>query len=167
MKQNQLESIQVKPFSFVENSFKLKHVFNKPISNCWDIFNHSKTFTKNQIFPFKVEFCPENTQTDNHFHENVWTNHHGPLLNVAGQITKMQKPDYRDLHYCYGSYVLSFRLIRPVRLQFYFEALDSKTTTVRVQLDCYVKPWFNKIWSMVQYIFWKPFFLSINLSIKK
>ena len=161
-----LESIQVKPTNFVENSFNLTHIYNKPIESCWNKFNHSDTFSKHQIFPYRVEFCPKNSSSNNHFHENVWTNHHGPLLNAAGKIVTMNPFSYRDLHYTYGSYALSFRLLRPVRLQFFFEEIDTNKTSVRVQFDTYVPNWFSKLWTFTQYFFWKPFFLSISLSIK-
>ena len=161
-----LETIQVKPLSFSSHSFALRHTYNKPLQSCWDTFNHSDTFTKHQVFPFKVEFCPFDASISNQFKESVWTNHHGPLLNVAGKIKSIKEPYYRDLHYTYGSYAISFRLLRPVRLQFLFEALTENQTQVTVQFDSYCKPWISSLWSGAQFIFWKLFFISLTKSIK-
>ena len=162
-----LETIQEKPDFLTVHCFQLTHIFSKSLNACWDKFNHSETFSKHQIFPYRVEFCPKQVDSTNHFVEKTWTNHHGPCLNAAGQIVTMTPPSYRDIHYTYGSYAISFRLLRPVRLQFFFEKTSLNQTCVRVQFDTYVPNWFKPVWSIIQSFFWKSFFLSINLSIKK
>ena len=161
-----LDYIQVKPPQLKLNSFSIDHIFSKPLDSCWKILNHSDTFSKHQLFPYNVEFFPLNKSSTNHMQEKVWTNHHGPLLSAAGQLVTLTPQSYRDLHYNYGSYAISFRLIRPVRLQLFFTALESNKTKVTVQFDTYVASWFNTLWTYIQYLFWKPFFYSVNLSIK-
>ena len=160
------KSNQPKPPTLTEHSFKKKVMVKKPIDRCWEFLNRMDTFTDGQVFPYRVEFVSENENEEPSFTTGTWTNHHGPLLNAAGKIVTMNPFSYRDLHYTYGSYALSFRLLRPVRLQFFFEEIDKNKTSVRVQFDTYVPNWFSKLWTFTQYFFWKPFFLSISLSIK-
>ena len=113
-----------------------------------------ETFTKVQIIPYRVEFTDVEKKAS--FSSGVWTHHHGPFLNACGQNGEMRPMEYRDLHYKYGSYVLSFRFIRPVRLQFFFKE-DPKGTLLSVQFDCYVSPFLYRFWDMIMKIFWRGF----------
>lgn len=58
--------------------------------------------------------------------------------------------NYRDLQYFYGSYVLSVRWIRPVRLEFFKEK-----NGIRLQLKTYVRPWILPFWKTSNAVFWK------------
>ena len=119
------------------------------------VFNNlqkRETFVKGQIPPYKVEFDSE-LQTGT-FKEGELNIHHGPLLSVHGIIGEISDT-YRDLKYFYGSYILSFRLIRPVRLEFFKEEEG-----IRLKITCLVKPWFIRPWELLNKIFWKFFGIS-------
>ena len=145
---------QPKPSFLIHHVFKKTLTLNHSLSDSWLVLNTMETFTKGQVFPFRVEFVAEKAAPS--FETGVWTNHHGPLLNVCGQIGRMKVNEYRDLNYSYGSYVLSFRLIRPVRLQFYFKEMESGCE-VTVQFDSYVVPWLSFFWTFLQSLFWNGF----------
>ena len=134
-------------------SFLKKHHYTKivtadsDIDSVWSWLNSMKTFSNGQMPPYRVEFINPNGQGDPSFKEGVYTNHHGPLLSACGMIGEMRKNEYRDLRYMYGSYVISFRLVRPTRLQFWLEAKDSQTQ-IKMSLDSYVSPKFEPIWNV-------------------
>ena len=150
---------QPKPTFLVLSSFVKSFVIKFPINRCWLVLNSMETFTKHQVFPYRVEFL--DSKGGSHFSPGVWTNHHGPLLNVCGQIGEMTPNQYRDLNYSYGSYILSFRLIRPVRLQFFFEE-DGEHTVIRVHFDCYVRSWLEPLWHLLLSVFWRLFVFSLS-----
>ncbi|MBE33039.1 hypothetical protein CL647_02800 [bacterium] len=156
--------LQPKPKKLKTHSFKKSWLIPHTDKECWNILNKMETFTESQVFPYKVEFIDKKKPPS--FNQGVWTNHHGPLLNLCGQIGKMIKYSYRDLNYSYGSYVVSFRLIRPTRLQFFLEKKNNETI-ITVQLDSYVSAWLQKTWSLFQAIFWSNFGKSISKKIKQ
>lgn len=117
------------------------------MDSTWQRLNLRETFVKGQFFPFKVEF-DANSQ-EGPFQEGELNIHHGPGLSVQGMVGKVES-QYRDLQYFYGSYVLSFRLIRPVRLEFFREEKG-----IRLALQCYLKPWIIPFWQMGNHFFWK------------
>lgn len=149
-----IQTIQAKPTFLKLHSFKRQWLIQKPLNKIWETVNSMKTFSKGQIFPYRVEFTDVDKEAS--FSSGVWTNHHGPFLNACGQIGEMRPMEYRDLRYNYGSYVLSFRFIRPVRLQFFFKE-DPKGTLLSVQFDCYVAPYLYGIWNILMKIFWSGF----------
>lgn len=151
---------QPKPDFLDRHSFKQSFQINAAIQICWDHLNNMDTFRKGQVFPYRVEFIQAKKFPS--FETGVWTNHHGPLLNVCGQVGEMTEPTYRDLNYSYGSYVISFRLIRPVRLQLFFISLGANQTRIDVQLDVFVLPWLIPIWVRLQGLFWRGFAWSIS-----
>lgn len=155
---------QPKPASMKVHRFKQTWTVSAPVANCWNILNRMETFTEGQLFPYKVEFLAEDGEPPR-FETGVWTNHHGPLLNVCGQIGKMIPNSFRELNYCYGSYVCSCRIIRPVKLQFFFEDLQD-STKITLQLDCYVHRVIYPLWTTVQSIFWSGFNFFITKKIK-
>ena len=118
----------------------------------FDNLQKRETFVKGQIPPYKVEFDSE-LQTGT-FKEGELNIHHGPLLSVHGIIGEISE-SYRDLKYFYGSYILSFRLIRPVRIEFFKEEEG-----IRLKVTCLVKPWFIRPWVLLNKIFWKFFGIS-------
>lgn len=115
----------------------------------WEKLQRRETFIKGQLPPYKVEF--ESGETRGRFNSGEKNIHHGPLLSVHGEIGELTN-EYRALHYYYGSYVLSFRLIRPTLLEF-FKNQDG----IEVRLHCYVYPAFQKIWRFSNNIFWSLF----------
>ncbi|MEM6641366.1 MAG: hypothetical protein AAF616_00190 [Bacteroidota bacterium] len=122
----------------------------------WTWLNDPATFTDTQIWPFKVEFySPDPTRIPNGFHEGVLTNHTGPFINFAGVLTEI-KSGYRDLQYYYGSYAISFRLVRPFRLEFSTRK-EADTTIITCTISSYVKPKFYKTWDWLNRQFWKSF----------
>ena len=128
-----------------------------PHAATWAWLNRPETFTEGQVPPFRVEFVAADGRTDHLFEEGVFNVHHGPLICFAGVLGRVEPPAYRDLAYCYGSYVISLRWIRPTRLQFWVEADGDATTRVRLQVDSMTRPWIAGAWSAAQRIFWSGF----------
>ena len=122
----------------------------------WKWLNTPSTFTETQVWPYKVEFySPDPEKTANGFHPNVLTNHTGPFINFAGVLTEITE-NYRDLQYYYGSYAISFHLVRPFRLEFSTREQDG-ITTITCTISSYVKPSFYKIWDRLNKLFWSRF----------
>ncbi len=134
-------------------SFMKEHHFEKffpiqvdKIDAAWQKLQLRESFVKGQIFPYRVEF--DSLQQMGPFQEGELNIHHGPFLSAHGVIGKVEAT-YRDLQYFYGSYVLSFRWIRPVRLEFHKEK-----DGIRLQLKTYVTPWMHPLWSSFNSVFW-------------
>lgn len=147
-----------------EHHYHLKY----SVQQVADWLNRPETFCDGQIFPYRVEFLskdPFNTKPG--FQEGVYTNHHGPLLNANGVLTKIDHLNYRDLLYFYGSYVISFRLIRPTRLQFWLAAEGEGHCHLKMQLDSYVRPWFKSIYHAGLAFFFTSFEQTAKRGIKK
>ncbi|MBC7715129.1 MAG: hypothetical protein H7177_17420 [Rhizobacter sp.] len=139
-----------KPENFEQHIFEMSWDF--PQDKCqkaWDKLQLRETFVKGQIPPFKVEFVAPDQFGP--FAECELNIHHGPLLSVHGAVGVINS-NYRDLQYFYGSYVLSFRLVRPTRLEFF-----RTNNTIKVRLTSYVKPNFKFIWQAALKFFWGTF----------
>lgn len=156
--------LQLKPEQFKAHAFTKTYESPYSEAQIWAWLNDPKTFTDNQVWPFRVEFLRTESQKHD-FEEGVLNTHHGPLLSLAGKIGSVT-PNYRDLNYFYGSYALSFRIIRPHRLQFWSEDKGDKRE-VTVQLSSYVAPSVYNLWNWSQSIFWRGFGKWMNKSIKK
>lgn len=115
----------------------------------WEKLQQRETFTQGQIPPYRVEF--DGTSQVGPFESGELNIHHGPGLSVHGVIGEI-RDDYRDLKYFYGSYVLSFRWIRPVRLEFF-----RRDEVIRLRLTCFVRPWIHSWWQLGNRIFWTFF----------
>jgi len=115
----------------------------------WELLQLRETFVKSQLFPYKVEFDAPSQKGA--FLEGELNIHHGPLMSLHGAIGKVA-PKYRDLQYHYGSYILSFRWIRPTRLEFF---RDKNQITVR--LTYFVRPWIKPFWAGFNEFFWRLF----------
>lgn len=124
----------------------------KTLETVWEKLCRRETFVDGQIFPYRVEFVAK--QQRGRFAPGELNIHHGPLLSVHGAIGDVTE-DYRDLRYFFGSYVLSFRWVRPTRLQFF-----KGPGLLRLQLDAYVAPWFAPFWRLGNSIFWRFFGIS-------
>ena len=115
----------------------------------WDKLQLRETFVKGQIPPYKVEF--DSITQSGAFSIGELNIHHSPFLSVHGAIGEVSS-HYRDLNYFYGSYVLSFRLIRPTRLEFF-----KTDNSIKVRLTTYVRPIFKPIWQFGLKFFWGTF----------
>ena len=116
------------------------------LNEFWEKLNLRETFIDAQFFPYKVEFATG--LKSGCFQTGELNIHHGPFLSVHGSIGKVSE-NYRDLNYFYGSYALSFRLVRPTRLEFLKE-----DDGIRLKLHAFIKPWFAPIWRMGNNFFW-------------
>mgnify|MGYP006271075987 FL=1 len=134
-------------------------------ADLWAWLNDTRTFTDNQVWPYRVEFL-ERTGIDggSGFAPGVLNMHHGPLLMFAGELGEIDPgPDsrgrFRDLCYTYGSFAVSPRLIRPTRLRFWLaDAAEPATTDLTVRVDSLVTPRVAKLWTRAQGVFWRRFF---------
>lgn len=139
----------------VAHAYERSDTIPHPATAVWDWLNDPRTFTDNQLWPFRVEFI------DGGLEPGVLNTHHGPLMSFTGVIGEVRPPTddaagYRDLQYLYGSYALSLRVIRPTRLQFWVEP-DGESTTLRTRLDCWIKPSWAGRWTWLQTRFWNRF----------
>jgi len=143
-------SIPLAP-GFSEHQFE--HCFSLPISHeqAFQWLCDPRTFTRGQIPPWGVEFLGRG------FEPGVLNWHHGPLLNFPGVLTEVRASEYRDLRYFYGAYVFSPRLVRPTRLEFWFEADGETRSRVRLCVSAQVRGWFAPLWSAFQWLFWPQF----------
>lgn len=141
---------------FVEHAFERRFELAMPRQQVWDWLNDPATFTKGQPWPYFVEFVGGG------FEPGVQNTHTGPLLHCCGEIGEVRAPSYRDLRYHYGAYVLAMRWIRPTRLQFWVEAVDERTTAVKVRLDSQCRPWLRGIWTFGHRCFWRFFGWSMR-----
>ena len=122
------------------------------LDNIWRKLNLRESFVRGQVFPYRVEF--ETVQQEGRFESGELNVHHGPMLSVHGAIGEITQT-YRGLNYFYGSYVLSFRLIRPVQLEFFREE-----GALVLRLHSYVKPWIKPLWRTGNTVFWAFFGLT-------
>ena len=123
------------------------------ISGVWDRLQRRETFTKSQIFPYRVEFA--SSSQEGAFEAGELNIHHGPLLSVHGAICDVTT-NYRGLNYFYGSYVLSFRLVRPVKLEFFREG-----DKLKLKLKSFIRPWFKPFWNLGNFILWSIFRITL------
>lgn len=138
------------PDKFVQHVFEMSWSFsNENYQKAWDKLQLRETFVKSQLPPYKVEF--DSDKQYGPFAPGELNIHHGPFLSVHGAVGEISS-SYRDLQYFYGSYVFSFRLVRPTRLEF-FRADNS----IKVRLTSYVRPWFKPFWQLGQKFFWGIF----------
>lgn len=159
--------MQPLPPNFKSHSYEFTIEIDAESTYVWMWLNNPDTFTKTQIWPFRVEFySPNPSSIPNGFNEGVLTNHRGPFINFAGKLTRIE-PDYRDLQYFYGSYAITFRWIRPYRLEFWTEEKENKTI-LKCKISSYVKPGFiYQCWDGAQKIFWSRFKYWARKSVKK
>lgn len=153
------------------------HVFEKswrvaaPQSAVWGWLNDPATFTR-QVWPYRVEFLPgSGIDGASGFAVGVLNAHHGPLLNASGVITAIDDgangvASYRDLWYCYGSFVVGMRFARPTRLQFWVDG-DEHAASVRVQLDVQIAPWFTWAFARGNAMFWSAFPSSMRRGVRR
>ena len=139
------------------------HVYEREFSvaaagdRVWAWLESPATFVDGQIWPFRVEFVSADPAQEPGFHVGGLNVHHGPLMSLAGQLTEIRAGEYRDLQYFYGSYVLSLRLIRPTRLEFWLEPEGESGTRVRLRVTSFVRQGIAGLWTRAQRLFWARF----------
>ena len=144
------------PKGMVEDNYEyFFHVDESKMPDVWNKLNQRQTFIDGQIFPYRVEFGSGHKEGS--FETGELNIHHGPLLSVHGAIGKVTS-HYRSLNYFYGSYVLSFRIIRPILLEFSREG-----DQLKLRLTSYVVPWMLPLWRSGNNFFWKFFGISFLL----
>ena len=138
------------PTNMVESLFtKQIKIPKERIEQSWQRLQKRETFVKSQFFPYKVEF--DNESQEGFFAPGELNIHHGPFLHLPAILGRVES-GYRDLKYLYGSYVISFRLIRPVRLEFV-----RNQDSIELKLKSYVHPWLKALWPKMNQIFWAFF----------
>ena len=147
--------------SLVPHTFQQSFRITASASDVWHWLNDPHTFIDSQVPPYRVEFLPQR------FEVGVHNNHHGPGLNLPAVITAMDKPNYREMQYLYGSYVLSLRCIRPTKLGFSLHAEAEGITLLTLELCSWVHPWVYRVWSIAQSIFWGLFGMGLNRQIRR
>ncbi len=142
------------PVGFIVDQYERDFYFSEEkIPLIWKRLQRRETFTKGQLFPYKVEFAASSQEGE--FSPGELNIHHGPLLSVHGAIGEVTS-SYRSLHYFYGSYVISFRFVRPVQLEFY--RYDNR---IQLKFKVYTRPWFKPIWRFLNHVLWSGFRISI------
>ncbi|MEL7534355.1 MAG: hypothetical protein AAFN10_23820 [Bacteroidota bacterium] len=149
--------LSAQPQGFVPHTYRFEVDSKRSRREIWQWLNTPETFTKNQVWPFRVEFVAPEGSDKADFSVGVLNAHHGPMLNFSGVLTEIRAEEYRDLHYYYGSYALSLRWIRPTRLQFWLADNPDGGCKVIGQVDSFVKPAFSGFWSFAQRFFWGQF----------
>lgn len=149
---------------FVEHRYERTWTIDRPREAVWAWLNDPRTFTR-QVWPYRVEFV-EGSGADGGggFGLGVLNVHHGPLLHAAGVLTDIDAgPDgrgrSRDLHYCYGAYVIGMRLIRPTLLRFTLADAPGPGvgTVVTVLFESQVRRGLAGLWGSVLGGFWATF----------
>lgn len=147
---------QAAPPNFLRHQFRRTWSLKAPPEQVWNWLNDPNTFTNGQIPPYRVEFASADLETPRGFQVGGLNMHHGPGLLASGTLTEIREGEYRDLQYFYGSYVVSVRLVRPTRLQFWLEE-SANGTQVTMQLDSLVNGWFEFLWELGLRGFWMFF----------
>lgn len=145
------------PPGFVPHAYEVSFRVSAPRSEVWAWLEDPATFVDGQIWPFRVEFVSADPAVAPGFTVGGLNVHHGPLMCFAGQLTTIREGAYRSLHYFYGSYVLSLRLLRPTCLEFWVEDASDGSTEVRLRVSSFVRPWLAGTWSALQRLFWRRF----------
>ena len=145
------------PDGFTFSRITLEGYAPHSIEKTWDWLNRKETFTQGQIPPYRVEFVASDSNKTAEFEEGCYNNHHGPFLHLPAQITVMNPHEYREMQYLYGSYVLSFRLIRPTALKFFLSAHE-QGCMVQVVLEAQIRPFIRRLWEGTNQVFWTRFF---------
>ena len=143
------------PKGFILDTFERKFNYSEDqIASVWKKLQRRETFTKGQLFPYRVEFASASQEGE--FSPGELNIHHGPFLSVHGAIGEVTST-YRSLNYFYGSYVISFRLVRPIQLEFHREG-----NKLSLKLRVYVRPWFKPLWRLLNLMLWAGFRLTLR-----
>lgn len=149
------------PKSFVRDAFEIEFTVNALCTDVHEWLMRKDTFSSGQLPPYKVEFL-QNTLSE-YMLLGDKTNHHGPFIQFAGEITKVDPGQYRRLDYYYGSYALSFRWARPVCLEITTTPTENKSTLVKLGLQTDVHWFFAPIWKLMMLLFWNQFVVNVKI----
>ena len=133
-----------------------------PRAVAWQWLSTPETFTR-QVWPYRVEFVDSSGVAGaSGFAPGVLNMHHGPLLHCPGVLTSVTQDlddgrSYRDLQYFYGAFIVSPRLIRPTRLEFWLDG-DESRSMITLRVSCDVTPWLSGVWTKLQSVFWNSFY---------
>jgi hypothetical protein len=142
------------PQGFMVDDYERSFEYSEDkIVKVWKRLQRRETFTRGQLFPYRVEFAANSQEGE--FSSGELNIHHGPFLSVHGAIGEVTA-NYRGLDYFYGSYVISFRLVRPVQLEFLREG-----QRLKLKLKVFVRPWFRPAWRFLNFFLWSGFRLSL------
>lgn len=153
-----------KPLGWADVIYEKRFTVPVPRRHVWAWLQDPATFTR-QVWPFRVEFVAgSGVGGASGMEPGVLNAHHGPLLNFSGVITAVDNGTdghgaSRDLHYCYGSYALGLRFIRPALLRFEVsDAADGDDATdVTLRVESFVRPGWSGVWTLAQRMFFAPF----------
>ncbi|MEM0982895.1 MAG: hypothetical protein AAGI17_02990 [Planctomycetota bacterium] len=150
----------VAPSGFAEHVFERSRPLGVDRAGLWRWLNTPETFTR-QVWPYRVEFVEgTGVHGGGGFEVGTLNTHHGPFLNCSGVITRTDETEgVRDLHYFYGAFIVSPRLIRPRRLLFTLTG-EPDNAHLKLRVECDVKPWVAGVWTGLQSMFWSSFFGS-------
>lgn len=148
--------------NFEIDVFEKELYINKPRETVFRFFCSTTTFVKFQLPPYRAEFTSPHPDKTNIFETGVQTLHHGPLMCFAGIIGEIKLPQYRDLQYYYGSYVISLRLVRPLRFEMWFEEVNTHRTLIKFKINWQVRKGFKSVWKLLQNIFFFQFSMGIK-----
>ena len=142
------------------------------MAKAWDYLMTPETFTKGQLWPWRVEFIEtprEDGSVARGFDVGTLNAHHGPLMNFCGVISFVEETDdvcVRHLDYGYGAYAIGFRFIRPRRLIIKVESRGENTCRVTVTVQSHVRRGCNLAWSLMQRLFWPSFKLMLRSGVR-
>lgn len=166
------ESIPCPP-RFSEHVFTRAYEVPVPWQVPWSWLMTPETFTKGQVWPFRVEFLDTplpDGRIARGFDVGTLNAHHGPFMNFCGRITRVETgPDggRRDLHYDYGAYALAFRLIRPTLLRVEATPSGPTTSVVTVRIESHVRRGLHRAWTLAQRCFWPGFGLALRKACRR
>ncbi|MFK7741385.1 MAG: hypothetical protein AB8H80_13800 [Planctomycetota bacterium] len=153
------------PPGLVAHSYEREFALDESQQHVWDWLNDPETFIRGQPWPYFVEFVGGG------FEPGVQNTHTGPFLHCCGEIGEVREPEYRDLRYHYGAFVLRMRWIRPTRLQFWIAPREGDEQelgcTVRVRLDSHCRSWLLGPWNFGHRCFWKFFGWSMRRGLRR
>ncbi|MCC5949045.1 MAG: hypothetical protein JJT89_11370 [Nitriliruptoraceae bacterium] len=152
----------VTPPGWVHDTVRTEVTIPLPIDRVWAWLDDPATFVDGQVPPYRVEFVRRDSDRlpgggpMPAFNPGVRTDHHGPLLALPGVVGLVVPEQRRDLHYLYGAYVVSPRLMRPSLLRFELAPVGT-STDVAVTTAAAVPRWFAPLWRAGNRRFWRRF----------
>ncbi len=149
-------SCQGAPRGFELHAIEREYDLPADAAVAWEWLEDPATFTRGQIWPYRVEFTPDREGGATDFRVGGLSDHHGPGLSAAGQLTEIREGQYRELVYFYGSYVGSFRWIRPSRLEFWVDKAGPHAR-VRMRFESFVRTPLLRVWAWGLERFWVRF----------
>lgn len=152
------------PSGFVARTTEYRFTAEADRMAVWNWLNDPATFVDSQVWPWRVEFVGGG------FEPGVLNCHYGPFMVFAATVGEIRPGFYRDLRYYYGSYAVSFRLIRPVRLQFLLDDVPGGGagrggTEVRIVVDALVRRPLAPLWTRAITLFWGRFATWLRRSV--